>query len=62
MNVIIKIDEHEICGDNDDDDENYRPNFMAPSELRIQKEQMTNSVRNFVNTYGIAVRQKAPLV
>ena len=59
MNVVIKVDEYDM-------DDNYRPNILAPSELRNSDgfnsfNQMSSSVRNFVNTYGIAVHQKQPV-
>ena len=49
INVVIKIDECEAT-------ENY---LSTPVELMDKQDAMSTSMRNFVNTYGIAV-QKAP--
>ena len=54
MNVIIKIDEHEVS------ESNYKPLLASPAMDWVDdKDVMSTSMRNFVNTYGIAV-QKAP--
>ena len=53
MNVVIKIDECEIS------ENNYKPLLSTPVEWQDEKDAMSTSMRNFVNTYGIAV-QKAP--
>ena len=52
MNVVIKIDECEVS-------ENYQPLLSTPADLIDKQDAMSTSMRNFVNTYGIAV-QKAP--
>lgn len=52
MNVVIKIDEYEIT------DDNYLHHVKAPTDMRNKDEEMSNSVRTFVNTYGIAVQKK----
>lgn len=46
INVVIKIDECEAT-------ENY---LSTPVELMDKQDAMSTSMRNFVNTYGIAVQ------
>ena len=48
INVVIKIDECEAT-------ENYQPLLSTPGELMDKQDAMSTSMRNFVNTYGIAV-------
>jgi len=49
MNVVIKIDEYDISEDYS------KPLLATPAEWQEDNELLSTSMRNFVNTYGIAI-------
>lgn len=49
MNVVIKIEECEIS------ENNSRPHVKTPIDAKHHENLLSADVRNFVETYGIAV-------